>query len=301
MAFTTAVMTASSNTGAACVAELLGPRRGACRVRAIFRTEDKAASLRAHEAAAGADLEVVVGADADEPQSLAAAFQGAQVAVIVTPHSVAAGMDRDGAKTCAMIDAAVAAGVEHIVLIASWTVHAQAELGILAARFAPAEARLTEVAAGNPSTSFSVLRCGYFNQNTILAMGRGIREKSEVVYPRAHLPLVSTDDIGRCAAAIAAARGHGHSGKFYEISGPRRLTNEDLASAFSEVLARPVSARVVPADEFGAKMPPFLRELVVYLEKHGEDAIPLSNDVKTLTGRCTSFEEWLRENKHHFE
>ncbi len=65
---TVSVIIASSQTGATCVRELLTTYAGRVNVRAVFRTEERAAPLRAAFGDRG-DLEVVVGVDATNPTS----------------------------------------------------------------------------------------------------------------------------------------------------------------------------------------------------------------------------------------
>jgi uncharacterized protein YbjT (DUF2867 family) len=137
------IVIASSNTGAACVEELLTNATYAGRVvtRAVFRSEEKAASLRTTHAAAIAsgDLQIVSGVDAKDPASLPAAFDGVTATYIITPHDPAAGFADDADLTAVMVHAAVAAGVKHVVFGGSWTVNAAEALTILAPRFVGTE------------------------------------------------------------------------------------------------------------------------------------------------------------------
>ncbi len=114
------------------------------------------------------------------------------------------------------------------------------------------------------------------------------------------LPPIDTDDIGRCAAAVLAAGGVGHENKAYEMSGPVRLNAAGFAAAFSTVLGRPITHVPVPIEEFVARLPKFASDLMTYLEAAGETAVPLSGDVLALTGRSTSFPEWLEAHKAAF-
>ena len=114
------------------------------------------------------------------------------------------------------------------------------------------------------------------------------------------LPPIDTDDIGRSAAAVIAAGGVGHEGKAYEMSGPERLSGPAFAAAFALALGRPITHVDVPIDEFVARLPNFAADLMRYLDSEGVPAVPLSSDVATLTGRVTSFPEWLEAHKASF-
>ena len=135
------VFTASSNTGRACVRELLERHSGTTAVRAVFRSEEKAAPLRADALGNHPGLEIVSGFDAFDVANLGAAFEGADAAVVVTPHEPARGFGDDAALTEAMMTAAAKAGVRQIVSVGSWTVNAPRGVPALAARFLTPEVR----------------------------------------------------------------------------------------------------------------------------------------------------------------
>jgi NAD(P)H dehydrogenase (quinone) len=63
-------------------------------------------------------------------------------------------------------------------------------------------------------------------------------------------PMVATADIGRVAAELLQERATDH--KVVEIEGPRRVTPNDLAAAFSKVLDRLVKAEAVPREKWEA-------------------------------------------------
>jgi len=79
------VFTASSQTGDTAARELIGVKNVV--VRAVFRSEAKAEKLKQDfkKQLESGQLEVVVGPDAKNPESLPVAFKGAEVAIIVTP------------------------------------------------------------------------------------------------------------------------------------------------------------------------------------------------------------------------
>lgn len=159
------IITASSNTGAACIEELLTRYAGSVVVRAVFRSEDKAVALRAKQAE-NPDLQVVVGVDASKPDSLAPAFEGAELAYIVTPLEHGRGFGEDADLNANMVNAAVAAGVRHIVFGGSWTVNALERVPDIAHRFAGTEALLRSLAAEGKLTWTSI-RGGWYSQNTV--------------------------------------------------------------------------------------------------------------------------------------
>jgi uncharacterized protein YbjT (DUF2867 family) len=58
------------------------------------------------------------------------------------------------------------------------------------------------------------------------------------------VPMVSTDDVGRAAAALLQERWEGK--RVVELDGPQRVSPNALAAAFAKALGTPVRAEVVP-------------------------------------------------------
>lgn len=135
-----AVITASSNSGSACVDELIKRYSNAVNVRAVFRSEEKATSFRQKYPS----LEILTGVDAYKLDTLNKAFEGVNSALIVTPHDPVKGISEDGFAddallTANMINAAVNNGVKYIVLVASFTTHNPEKMKIIGSRFKPSE------------------------------------------------------------------------------------------------------------------------------------------------------------------
>lgn len=293
-----AVVTSSSNTGKACVDHLLrAAPAGKVAVRAVFRTDEKAAPFRELHP----DVEVVTGVDAALPDTLAPAFRGARVAVIVTPHSPDPGHDMasDSGLCNNMVHAAVAAGVSHVVYIGSWTVHYPST--ILASRFVPTETLLQSLAAEGKVT-FTVLRSGFFCTNLVAAFKATIAAGNFISTPPGYdFAPCDPADIGRVAAVVGADLGAGHEGQFYEISGPRRLRPSDFASTMTAVLGRAIEHRPVAVEDLKGKVPPYLFEVIEIMDSKGAEAIPFSDITGKLVAHHTPFEEWAAANKSAFE
>jgi uncharacterized protein YbjT (DUF2867 family) len=62
------------------------------------------------------------------------------------------------------------------------------------------------------------------------------------------VPMVSTDDIGRVAAALLQERWDGK--RVVELESPQRVSPNDLAAAFAKALGTPVHAEVVARDRW---------------------------------------------------
>eukprot|EP00300_Choanocystis_sp_HF-7_P034083 c46608_g1_i1.p1 GENE.c46608_g1_i1~~c46608_g1_i1.p1 ORF type:complete len:301 (+),score=79.36 c46608_g1_i1:29-931(+) len=294
------VVTASSESGIFCIQELLTALKGSVeQIVAAFRTEEKAAVLRAQEYFDPNIVKIVVGVDATKPETLAPAFEGCDVALVVTPLDYSAGMSKDAENSANMINSAVGAGVGHIIYVGSFTVN-RPKMVILASRFLPTEELLTNLAAEGRA-QFTVLRGGYFSKN-FESMAQQIKTKSTLTWAKELIiPPVDVADIGRSAAHVAAAPDRSvHFSKFYEMSGPSFVTGQSVADDLSEVLGRKITFVPIPAETLLANVPPFLREAYGSFIEDGEAGAPLSQDILHLTGRHTSFREWLNNNAHIF-
>jgi NAD(P)H dehydrogenase (quinone) len=62
------------------------------------------------------------------------------------------------------------------------------------------------------------------------------------------VPMVSTDDVGRTAAALLQERWEGK--RIVELEGPQRVSPNALAAAFANALGTPVRAEVVPRERW---------------------------------------------------
>ena len=102
-------------------------------VRAGVRAAAKGAALtQLHGADAVTEFD---GIDGEKADSMAALFAGADVAVVVSPHSGDFAKDARVAAGLLRAAAAAAAGVAPIVLVASWTVKYPKTMPQLSSRF----------------------------------------------------------------------------------------------------------------------------------------------------------------------
>jgi NAD(P)H dehydrogenase (quinone) len=62
------------------------------------------------------------------------------------------------------------------------------------------------------------------------------------------VPMISTDDVGRAAAALLQERWEGK--RVVELEGPQRVSPNALAAAFAKALGTPVRAEVVPREKW---------------------------------------------------
>jgi NAD(P)H dehydrogenase (quinone) len=64
------------------------------------------------------------------------------------------------------------------------------------------------------------------------------------------VPMVATADIGRVAAGLLRETWEGR--RVVELEGPQRVTPNEIAAGFAEILGRPVRMEAVPRDSWDA-------------------------------------------------
>ena len=226
------VLGATGHTGSV-VAETLLARKQP--VRVVVRSADKGADWKAKGA------EVVI-ASLDDTAALTKAFQGASGAYLLVPPNYGASswLAEQQQRMDQAAEAVKASGIEHVVFLSSVGGHIPEGTGpIRAVRYG--EQKLSAVAH-----HVTILRPCYFMENW--AAGIGMAKEQGLlptfIPPQAKMPMISTRDIGRVAAAQLIAGGHGHA--IVELAGPEEYSPEDVASALSGMLGRSVAAHVAP-------------------------------------------------------
>jgi uncharacterized protein YbjT (DUF2867 family) len=289
------IVTANSNSGSACLSELMSKYGDKVCVRAVFRSDDKAKPTRDKY---GSRVQVVTGVDASQPATLDRAFTGAHSALIVTPFDPARGMSDDSALTVNMINAAAQAGVKYIVLVASWTVKAPERIGQIAMRFVAAEQLLAKLGK-EKGIRWTVLRGGYFMENLLHTLPASVKSEASVKLFNCNIPYVDTRDIGMSAAACLATDGRDHDRQCYEMSGPELLSSEQVAHTLSKVLGRELKYVEQPRQGLTYAPKP-IADLMTYVLDEGKTAVPFSDHVRKLTGQAHTLEQFFRDHISSF-
>ena len=219
---------ATGNVGGAVIANLTAMSAD---VRALVRDESKAQGLR------DAGVEVVIG-DLDKPETLDAAFRGADrvfLATPVSPDQVA--LAHNG------IAAAERAGSPHIVRLSAGALDTAADSPARVTRqHAEIDAELE--ASGLP---YTILRPHNFMQNTLMA-AQTVASDGAVYMPmkEGKLGMIDVRDIADVAAKVLTEAGH--EGKTYGLTGPASISYHDIAAGLSEALGKEVTYVDVPLE-----------------------------------------------------
>jgi uncharacterized protein YbjT (DUF2867 family) len=251
-------------------------------VRALVRTADKAAVLRALP-----HVEVVFG-DLARPETLGPALAGIARAMLISSSDPAM-LDVQSS----FITAAVTAGVGHVVKLSGILPDIASPF-----RFARMHGEIEQRLAASGLT-FTNLRAGEF-MHAYFRQVPSIVARGALFLPMADARIASIDIGDLAEVAVAVLTGTGHDNATYPLTGPEALTMAEVAERLSRATARPIRyVDVSPEDarqaRLAAGVPAYnadaLDELFAERRKGKESAV--SPVLQAVFGvRPTSFEEF---------
>ncbi|MBJ9662868.1 NAD(P)H-binding protein [Burkholderia gladioli] len=236
-----------------------------------------------------------VGVDFERPASLPATLQGVERLFIAqgsSPNQVA--------NEIALIDAAVAAGVRHVVKLSAM---GPATRLYPMAWHMPIEAHL----ARQPIAS-TVLRPSAFTSLLLRAGPLVAAGGWGGAVGSGRTNFVDTRDVAAAARAALFEEVDGESQLAYHLTGPRAWTVDEIARELSGLLDRPVAyAQRSLAEQhallLAGGLSPFVADLLVGLDRlmRASGIGETTRTVEELTGRPPrSLTDWLRENLDRF-
>ncbi len=256
---------------------------------ALARSEEKARALNEK------GIRTVIGDFAD-PASMRSALQGVEKFFMLSVTSPEI-PKLQGAAT----DAAVSAGVRHIVKISARGASHDSSIGIQ--RFhAGAEDHVR-----NSGIPFTFLQPEAFMQNLIFDR-ETIRDQG-ALYSQTGEGRVAMIDARDIAAAAAECLLHpGHEGNTYVLTGPEAISYRHIAEVLTGRLGRtiryiPVTSVQSRSSMLEAGMPGWLVEdLVAVAAQHAQGlASEVSPDLERVTGsKGFTIQDFLRDFEHHF-
>jgi NAD(P)H dehydrogenase (quinone) len=208
-------------------------------VRGVVREATKG------EAWVSRGCEVVV-AEMEDASALAEAFSGATAVFILPPPEFdpEPGYPEARAAIDGVAEALTAAKPAKVLCLS--TIGADAVHDNLLSPRAMLEAALSAL-----PLQLTILRPAWFIDNVAwdVASARETGVIHSFLQPADKaFPMVAAEDVGRVAAELIQADWTGV--RVVELEGPRRLTPNDLASAFASVMGKPVRAAPAPRDSW---------------------------------------------------
>lgn len=218
---------ASGHLGKAVVSELL-LRSGGHEVVAITRTPETVAGPA--QARFG---------DYNRPESLAEAYAGLDRLLIITTVDPEPG--KRGAQNVAAIDAAVKAGVKHVVFMSAVGTRWEEEPA-RGASYWRGEQHLIATAP-----VWTILRMNFYAEAFVQLAQAALRQGVLAGLAENRAAFVARDDVAAAAAGILI--GDGHAGAIYTATGAERVSGADRAATLSEITGKPVAFRVITEDQ----------------------------------------------------
>jgi NAD(P)H dehydrogenase (quinone) len=265
---------ASGQLGGLVVEELLARGVPPTDLILVSRTPDELASY----AEMGASTRF---GDFTQPESLAAAYAGGTKLLIISLNTRGNPDPRVATERAALqkgaIEAAVTAGVEHIV----YTSYVDAERNTSPIAV---DHRVTEADLRASGVAWTALRDQWYADRIVGDAQQMIAEGSVVVAPDERgTAYVTREDIAAAAAAVLTTPGH--ENRIYEITGPELVFRSDIARIASELTGVPIEIRHATPEE-AAELP-----------EEPPSGETLSTHFRDLTGRSgTTARQILEEN-----
>jgi uncharacterized protein YbjT (DUF2867 family) len=179
----------------------------------------------------------------------------------------------DGAKQAYVTyqpDIAVPGGVEAVTAFFAQAVAAGCKRLVLLSGRGEIEAEQAEQALQASGADWTVLRASWFNQNFDESYFLEPIQAGELALPAgpAAEPFVDVDDIAE--VAVAALTRPGHSGRLYELTGPRALTFDEAVAEIARATGREIAFVRVPPNAYAnamadAGLPQDVIDLTLYL------------------------------------
>jgi NAD(P)H dehydrogenase (quinone) len=261
---------ASGHLGKAVVSELL-QRAGSHEIVAISRTPKNV------PAPAQGRL-----GDYDQPESLAKAYAGLDRLLIIT--TVAPVPEKRGEQNIAAIDAAVKAGVKHIVFISAVGTRREEEPARGASYWRGEQHLIAKAPA------WTILRMNFYAEAFVQLAQAALNQGVLPGLAENRAAFVAREDVAAAAAGILI--GEGHAGAIYSATGPERVSGAERAEIVAKITGKPIVFRVITEEQLRgaltkANLPPDAVNIVVSIQASFASGVfdILTGDVERLGGR----------------
>ena len=235
--------------------------------------------------------------DLGKPETLPAAFDGAQTLFLLTHY-----LEDMVELQHNAIDAARAAGVNHVVKVSAFAAsdHSRAPIGRWHYQ--------VEKELEDSGLAWTMLRPHHFMQN-LLAQAEYV-VKEGVIYSASgdgQIPYVDGRDVG--AAAAVTLTTPGHAGKKYVLTGSEAISYRQAAEIISGVIGKPVRFVDESPDEARARriregLSPAVTQSALAIaayQRAGGKTVTITSTIADLTGRPPrTVPEFVREHASSF-
>jgi NAD(P)H dehydrogenase (quinone) len=180
--------------------------------------------------------------DYNRPESLAEAYAGLDRLLIISTVDPEPG--KRGAQHVAAIDAAVRAGVKHIVFTSAAGTRKEEEPA-LGASYWRGEQQLIATAP-----AWTILRMNFYAEALVQQAKASLAQGVLTGLAENRVAFVARGDVAAAAAGILI--GDGHAGAIYNATGPERLSGAERAALIAEITGRPLAFLAVTEEQLRA-------------------------------------------------
>jgi NAD(P)H dehydrogenase (quinone) len=219
-----------------------------------------------------------------DTETLAKSFAGADRLALISTDAVGEPGKRLNQQTNA-VNAAKAAGVGHIVYTSMPNPTPDSKITFAG------DHRGTEEAVKASGLAYTILRNSWYQENLFMSLPQALA--SGQWFTSAGQGYVSHVSRADCAAALAAAlASDATDSKTYTLTGPEKLTTDEIAAIASDVLGKPLAVIHLTDEQLAGGMKaagvpemmiPFLIGFEANTRVGGADV--LTNDVEALIGQ----------------
>ncbi len=223
--------------------------------------------------------------DWHDPSGWQAALDGVTAAYITYAPDLAVPGSTEAIR--AFVERAVAQGVRRLVLLSGR---------------GEEEAQACERIIQETDIEWVVIRSSWFMQNFSEGEFLSMVQGGAITLPAGDIPepFIDIDDIADVAAAALLEEGHAY--QIYEVTGPRMLTFDEVATEISRAAGREVVFQPIPSDAFAAAVaeagaPRDVAWLLGYLFEtvlDGRNAYPCDGVQRALGREPTDFSTYAR-------
>jgi NAD(P)H dehydrogenase (quinone) len=174
--------------------------------------------------------------DYDRPETLASAYSGLDRLLLIPTADFAPGARSRQSK--AAVQAAVAAGVGHIVILSSPRTKAAADPALAAAYWVAEQTLIAKAPA------WTILRMNYFAESLADELRMAGEHAAIVGLGENKVAFVARDDVAAAAAGMLLSEGH--HGAIYNLTGPAAISGAERAAIATKITGRPFSFQPLP-------------------------------------------------------
>lgn len=229
--------------------------------------------------------------DFADPSTLASAFEGVERLVIIPLPDLMPGVRPPLHKQA--IEAAVRAGVRHIVYVSTVGARAGTRDGILETHFA------TEQALIASGVSWTFLRMGPYTDFLLNGVTAALESGTYAAVDGAPSASVVRDDVAAAAAGLLTSSGY--EGVTFHATGPASVSHAQIAEMVSRIVGRPIRYSPLTIEQFeaglrSAGLPPPVIDVLSRFQAAARDGYfdLVTHDVERRAGKAAeSVESFL--------